>query len=841
MRLSGSAPFVNPAASFENKQQNYYIHELNRALPTRGSNQPDMNTIQLALGNTDPSMPQGARQISDARNFVADFGAKTNAVQRDAECRAIPYPGPAMRAADARAGCGWWFSPNPTVPSTGAYGSRRGPMSPNLDTQIGPGEWVWDTQQAYMLEGMKAAATVQSCPDLQFSRNPNIGWCPSTGRAVMTDGNGNPAFPQMASGDCPGGGIIMNAGSCPPPPPPSASGAVVPGGVSALCQSTNGVLGPACLQAVTGMICSPNGSLAQSLGNGYAGQTPSFNDTNKYLLDRGFTLHSGLVNDGRLAVQDALTSVAGLKTMASSGDGSRANEAAMNLCYGTPFNPCFFNPGDKGPFDANCITEAALGMGYNANGKLLPAAMGMQYWNTMGGTMTSPTWNDVVEDLIWWKTVADLGPLFQGQGVTAADQANAIMNVYGTSVKYPKQGCNNFGVLMYRYYFPTWDGTLFPPQGPQTHFLGRYILKNGFPAQASTLQDMTPAGGYLTEGQRMVADFYPTLGGNYQFVIACDDMVRMQLEGQVIGEVGCCNVPTPTQIVPLIADQPYEIIIDLWNGGGAWSFAIMMSIDGTPWQPIPLKQLSMTQDRRLPTIELAFNKMPAGSSGPIADTNGVLNNLQLVNTSIGQLGGKQCMLITGPRSGVFNNLNFIQGIRIYAMKSITLMVFINTVAYPSGTSPSIFGFYNLPDSNPTAYPRKSLGAQPYTYMQRTTDFMMTVNNAEIFPYGLNPNWNPNAGVKTPAVLGQWIHLALVWDEDFKGCVMYTNGKAGAPYKLTTPPYSTQTIVENICIGCDNHPDGQNWTGGIAWFRTFDYQLSKELVTRDMNDDWASLN
>ena len=160
------------------------MHELNRSLPTRGAG-ADMGTLQLALGNNDPTMPQGVRQVTDTRDFVADFGTRTSAIARDAECRGVPYPGPAMRAADARAGCGWWFSPNPSVPSTGAYGSRRGPMSPNLDTQIGPGQWVWDTQEAAMLEGMKVAAAVQSCPDLQFSRNPKVGWCPSTGRAVM--------------------------------------------------------------------------------------------------------------------------------------------------------------------------------------------------------------------------------------------------------------------------------------------------------------------------------------------------------------------------------------------------------------------------------------------------------------------------------------------------------------------------------------------------------------------------------------------------------------------------------------------------------------------------------
>ena len=48
------------------------------------------------------------------------------------------------------------------------------------------------------------------------------------------------------------------------------------------------------------------------------------------------------------------------------------------------------------------------------------------------------------------------------------------------------------------------------------------------------------------------------------------------------------------------------------------------------------------------------------------------------------------------------------------------------------------------------------------------------------------------------------------------------------------------MMEQIRIGCDVHPEGQSWTGGIAWFRAFDYQLSKDLVQLDMNDGWGSV-
>jgi hypothetical protein len=293
--------------------------------------------------------------------------------------------------------------------------------------------------------------------------------------------------------------------------------------------------------------------------------------------------------------------------------------------------------------------------------------------------------------------------------------------------------------------------------------------------------------------------------------------------------------------VQLVADQPYEMIIDLWNGGGPWSFTIAMSVDGSAWAPIPLQQLSMVQDRRLPMIELAFNKMPVGTTGPIADTDDVFQNFQMVNSSIGNLNGKQCMLVTGPGSGVFNMANYIQGVRLRGMKSLTMMVQISSISYPNGVTPSIVSFYNLPDTNITAYPRKGLGPQPFNYIQRTNDFMITANSGTIYPWGIQ---NPTIGTSgfgngvTPYALGQWMHYAFVWNDDFAGYTTYLNGTPSPTLPLL--PYDVQIMMEQIRIGCDVHPEGQSWTGGIAWFRAFDYQLSKDLVQLDMNDGWGSI-
>ena len=471
---------------FERGQESYFTKELNRSIPTYASQLPDKTILQQALGNIDPY--SDGEQVFETKGFISNFGSRSGVVQRDAECRAIPYPGPAMRSPDARTGCGWWFSQNPNVPSIGAYGTRRGPMSSNLDVQIGPGKWIWDPKQAAALEGQKSAGKFRTCQDIQFSQNPNIGWCRSTGRALMTDGAGNPAFPRSIGGDCPGGEIVMNASGCNPHPAPipdeckpngvalgspstdngrtrtytqnecnlmngtwypngeclkkggGSYSAICAGlnpktqpspsgtGVSDLCAPMNGRLSPACLQSLSSFSCSPNGLLAKSLGSGYAGTTDTFNNVNSYLVQRGFTIHSGIVRDGQLSTQDALTSFSGLKSIANTGDNSRATQAAMNLCYGSPFNPCVFNDTDRGPFDSNCITQAAIAMGYSTAGRLLPSHAGMSAWNQ------KQTWKDVMDTLTSWKNIAD-------RGSEPMQQATAVAYVYGISVSFPVQNC----------------------------------------------------------------------------------------------------------------------------------------------------------------------------------------------------------------------------------------------------------------------------------------------------------------------------------------------------------------------------------------------------------------
>jgi len=170
---------------------------------------------------------------------------------------------------------------------------------------------------------------------------------------------------------------------------------------------------------------------------------------------------------------------------------------------------------------------------------------------------------------------------------------------------------------------------------------------------------------------------------------------------------------------------------------------------------------------------------------------------------------------------------------------------IASLSFPGGVTPTILSFWNQPGMNGLAPPHP-YNEQPPNYMARQNDFSITMNGSTIYPYGMDQS-NPsiqsalqdNADNGTCSYTpGTWFHFAFVWDEDFTGYTMYKDGvQAGRGF---IPAYSSTLIMEQMRIGCDNHPEGESWTGGIGWCHMFDYRLSTSMIQTDMNNTWSSL-
>jgi hypothetical protein len=669
----------------------------------------------------------------------------------------------------------------------------------------------------------------------------DIGWCLDTNRAIVTDGNGRAKYPTAPGGSCSDESIIMDDFNCPRPDSDSYT-AEISQDIRTLCTpDSKGALSPACLQALTTLpqLCSSTGTLASALSSGYAGASAEFNDVNSYVQSRGFTIHSGIVNDGKLTWREAVGSIQGLKTEANAG-----NKGAANLCTGVAFDPCAIGPYEKGPFPGACITKAALEMGYNIQGTILPNNKdGINYWKNF----TTASWQQILDQLKLVKETADKGPLIPG--VTAQTQKNHIKAVYGVDVRWPRKGCNVQGIMIYRYICPRYDENLLPPNGVQTHFLGRYLLKDGFPQNGSqSFADQTPAGSFKQEIQRMVTVFTPKVGGKYQFYMGCDDVARLQLnsastnmqdKGKVLLQV--INNQAASGIVELVAGTPQLMTIDFLNAGGPWNFFLNTSINGSPWFQLTKDLFTLPIDRRVPMVDFSFYLLPDGFKGPTKDPQNVFQNT-IINSTVGNLNGRKCMLVTGAGSAACNYAKYNQGFRARAFKSITMMVCItNRVAGINSISPALFNFFNTSSSVTTQFPRQGRPGESVDYNARRSDLSMYLMEGRMSliyredSRGIQAQYYPNV---QPFTYNKWMHIAIVWDDDWQGYAFYIDGKNVA--SLRAPGPDASLIFEQFRIGSAEGQGNSYWTGGISWFRGFDYRLADDQIKTDMDDKWSDL-
>jgi hypothetical protein len=245
-------------------------------------------------------------------------------------------------------------------------------------------------------------------------------------------------------------------------------------------------------------------------------------------------------------------------------------------------------------------------------------------------------------------------------------------------------------------------------------------------------------------------------------------------------------------------------------------------------------------------FELAFNKMAIGTTGPFNDTNNIYANL-LMNpavggASVGSLNGKQCMLVNGPGSAVYNYQKNVQGVRARAFKAITMMVCITSrTAGAKSISPALFNFFNTANSSTTGMPRLGRPPEPVDYAARIQSLSMYLLPGQVSlqfrddSRGVLSQYYPNV---QPITYNTWNHIAIVWDDDWNGYAFYINGALVG--QLRAPGPDVKLIFEQIRIGAADSQDGAGWTGGIAWFRGFDHRLGVDDLKMDMADSWSSL-
>jgi hypothetical protein len=850
---------------FGDRQQQYYLNELNRIIPV-SAKAGSQDTIQAALSITDPELPSGSWTTRSP--LFADMQSSNKGVfDRDQACRNIPYPGDGMRKTEDRVGCGWWFPDDMTRPSIGAYGSRRGPASqPILEKAVGTGQWLWDPATAYSAEALKQLGSIQSCQEFQIVQPtiPNVAWCTTgdngVGAAFVTMGPNQRqvGFPRQF--ECPPDQVTLRGEICPPPSQGPGAPTIPPSAQPDFC--IDGALSPACISFLRERIV-PGGSLGRQLATGsyglYAsdGKTPlppndpqvqTIKAATFALAEAGLQIDSGIMINGQSTQTNVINSFNALKSVALRGDGSMASRAALNLCYdGFPFSGCPGNPTDPGPFlkDTNddagaaCVQEAAAMVGYGTNGALIQADQIKSqagYWNQFA------RWGDLLTNLIEYKKVADTST------VPFADRKVALNNVYGIALNDPQFGCTINGVFMYRYYFASGvDPNAFVFAGPNndqplTHFLGRYNWKGGFPTVLSGTSPQTPAGSYTHEAQVFVTQLQVPVDGFYQFVMASNFQAVVEFGGV---RTNILNINTPTQVMSgtFVEGMRIPIRVVFYGYLPNWGFNFLYSYNNSPLTVIPPQLLLLPKSTKNPMFEIT------SVDGAVLETSGLVPNIYATGLKQGTVGGQQAMVVSGGVSCMTNVGLYSQGIRGRAFRSITLTL---NVSSATGT-PGIFMMYNLPSSagylptiDPTTNmitaeagsptPRKGGPTDNRDYANRTQDMgLYLVNGGSQLQFKCKGWTGATNLVPIPLKLNIWYHIALIWDDDWNGIQIWIDGVQIFNGPCIGP--RGPLIFEQFRAGCDETaPTG--WTGGMSWFRGFDYRMSQTDIQTDMQNAWT---
>ena len=583
------------------------------------------------------------------------------------------------------------------------------------------------------------------------------------------------------------------------------------------------------------------------------------------LASTGFEMDTlGILVNGQSTQASVTNNFNALKAVALRGDGSLASRAALNLCYGFPFSGCpGINPSDPGPFmkDANddmgatCIQNAALELGYGPKGAMIQLDQiknNFQNWNQF------QNWGELLTALMGYKQSAD------SSSTPFADRKTYLNNVYGIQLQDPQYGCNINGVSMYRYYYTSSiNPTTFIFGGskqdqPQTHFLGRYNWKNGFPQVLVSSGPQTPAGNYTHEAQVFVTQIQIPVDGTYQFVLASNFQARVEYGSNPAIDT---TINTPTIVGGGTYTEGMRIPLRIVFYGllSNWGFNFLYSYNGSALTAIPPQLLLLPKSTKNPMFEIAVSDGtdPTGTipKGTIGETTGLVSNIYANGLTVGTVGGKQAMVVSGGISCALNTLTYSQGIRGRAFRSITTMVYVSSVTGTGTGTPGIFMMYNLPSSagylptldpcgnyviqdagSPT--PRKGTPQESWDYNSRTQDMgLYLVNGGTQIMFGCK-GWSGATNLAPISIkLNTWHHIALIWDDDWNGIQIWLDGANTQP-NGSIPCIGPRgpMIFEQFRVGCDETaPVG--WTGGMRWFRGFDYRLTPFNIVTDNNNQW----
>jgi hypothetical protein len=425
--VEGFGEFKDTQKEFANKQATYFHEQADKAILIN----PGVRLVGLndALKQPDLYLPNSPDRdyttylMEDPENAFTEQDRKFCAEARHP--RDLP-----ARVKRATVGCGWYYNPDPSVPSVGALGTRAGGPIFNDKLPAG-GQWFWNRAQAAEAEDIKMCKRIRTCELLDVDGVAGqCGFCAQRGYSVPINSDGSQKYPDSREGSC-GGPVSKQPSECDVPdavitedgtdcrnfgrPSPDNNLRLY---TKAECDTLGGTLTGAgeCLKpegssfsfecralnypsyarrsATAQSVCAPNSSgilsrdclklLANGMGMGDTGSivrqimggasTEMDAQAMDVLRGVGLTIPSSVLGDGNISPSAAGTIYYRVYSLMRDGPNEQVKNAAKYLAIGSSeFNPCPTTDDARGPFNSSCLQKEFRKSGCQAGGAKYPS------------------------------------------------------------------------------------------------------------------------------------------------------------------------------------------------------------------------------------------------------------------------------------------------------------------------------------------------------------------------------------------------------------------------------------------------------------------------------------
>jgi hypothetical protein len=421
-KSEGFGNFYDTQNKFTKEQGSYFNEKINRSIPTNLGLQGEMKKLQNTLFSVDTMLPKNL--IPDNPPFNPEEDPMPGFRERNLrECANISRP-KYLKPHTQRdpVSCGWWYMDDDKKQSIATLGTVNGPVDKAFTLANPGGEWVWDLAKAQQLEDAKDCRKIISCEVADLK--PECGFCVDSFQGIPVE-KGKAKYANDPNLSC--ANIVTDPTMCPPPEKTQVpkivyaedgttltsgdvyKGEVIPFEVvtpKGMCtpNPTNGQLSIECLVALAKAIgYSDQGIVIKVLtgdADGYytrSGPNYDMYTITKRILNQKekFNLRGHLLGDGPISKAEVVADYRRIFNWSKTKPIGLVKSACAWLVYGTVYDPCDYDPKERGPFDDMCLKRVALEVGCQRAGYKFPAPSINNMYNDMTWSMVNQFFADL--------------------------------------------------------------------------------------------------------------------------------------------------------------------------------------------------------------------------------------------------------------------------------------------------------------------------------------------------------------------------------------------------------------------------------------------------------------